>query len=291
MISFTEPRFRDSKWSTGVDLYNLERWYEDFDSTSTGGNLRFGHPIGEYSRFNFGYEYEVVDISNVDNDASLEIIEQEGETTVGALTAGITRNTLDSRFTPRMGSLASFTTKFAGLGGDADFYTLVASAAKYFPMPWDCAFMMRGTIGYSDGIGGDDVPIFEKFFLGGLDSLRGFEDRTVGPHERRGDYSRFIEDPDEYDVVGGEKELFFNFEYIFPILKEAGIRGVVFFDTGNAYRSGEDFFSDMRKSAGFGIRWQSPFGPLRLEMGFNLDPKSEYDESSSEFHFTMGSMF
>ena len=291
MISFTEPRFRDTKWSTGVDLYNLERWYEDFDSTSTGGNLRFGHPMGEYSRFNFGYEYEVVDISNVDNDASLEIIEQEGETTVGALTAGISRNTLDSRFTPRMGSLASFTSKFAGLGGDADFFTLIASAAKYFPLPWDTAFMVRGTIGYSEGIGGDDVPIFEKFFLGGLDSLRGFEDRTVGPQERRGDYSPFIEDPDDYDVVGGEKQLFFNFEYIFPILKEAGIRGVVFFDTGNAYRSNEDYFSDMRKSAGFGVRWQSPFGPLRLEMGFNLDPKSEYDESSSEFHFTMGSMF
>ena len=159
----------------------------------------------------------------------------------------------------------------AGIGGDADFFTLIASAAKYFPMPWDSAFMIRGTIGYSEGIGGDDVPIFEKFFLGGLDSLRGFEDRTVGPQERRGDYSPFIEDPDDYDVVGGEKQLFFNFEYIFPILKEAGIRGVVFFDTGNAYRSNEDYFSDMRKSAGFGVRWQSPFGPLRLEMGFNLD--------------------
>jgi outer membrane protein insertion porin family len=269
----------------------MERWYEDFDSESMGGNLRFGHPIGEYSRINFGYEYENTDISNVDPDASLEIQESEGETTIGALTGGISRSTLDNRFTPRRGSLLSFTSKLAGIGGDADFFTLIASAAKYFPMPWDSAFMIRGTIGYSDGLGGDDVPIFEKFFLGGLDSIRGFEERTVGPRELRRSVDPFITDPDEYDVVGGEKQLFFNVEYIFPILKEAGIRGVVFFDTGNAYRSSEDYFSDMRKSAGFGVRWQSPFGPLRLEMGFNLDRESKYDESSSEFHFTMGQMF
>ncbi len=291
MFSFTEPWFRDTRWSAGFDLYNMERWYEDFDSESMGGNIRFGHPIGEYTRINFGYEYENVDISNVDEDASLEIQESEGETTIGALTGGISRSTLDNRFTPRRGSLCSFTTKLAGVGGDADFLTLIASAAKYFPLPWDSAFMIRGTIGYSEGLGGDDVPIFEKFFLGGLDSLRGFEERSVGPREQRRSYDPFIPDPDDYDVVGGEKQLFFNFEYIFPILKEAGIRGVLFFDTGNAYRSSESYFSDMRKSAGFGVRWQSPFGPLRLEMGFNLDRESKYDESSSEFHFTMGSMF
>ncbi len=291
MISFTEPWFRDTRWSLGVDLYNMERWYEDFDSESMGGNLRIGHPIGEYSRLNFSYEFEETDISNIDYDASLEIIEQEGTTTVSALVAGISRNTLDSRVTPRRGMMSHLTSKFAGLGGDANFLTFIGSIAQYFPLPWDCAFMMRGTMGYSTAYGNDDVPIFEKFFLGGLDSIRGFEERTVGPHERRGDYNRFIEDPNDYDVVGGTKEVFFNFEYLFPVLKEAGIRGVIFFDTGNAYRAGEDYFSDMRKSAGFGIRWQSPFGPLRLEMGFNLDPESKYDESSSEFHFTMGTLF
>ncbi len=291
MFSFTEPWFRDTRWSAGIDLYNMERWYEDFDSENTGGSLRFGHPIGEYSRINFGYEYEQVDISNVDRDASLEIQKQKGTTTIGAITAGIIRSTLDNRFTPRMGMLNSITTKFAGLGGDRDFFTIVASTAKYFPLPWDSTFMIRGTIGFSQGYGGDEVPIFEKFFLGGLDSLRGFEDRSVGPHEKRENYNPRLEDPNDYDVVGGEKELFFNFEYIFPLLKEAGIRGVVFFDAGNAYRKSESYFSDIRTSAGFGVRWQSPFGPLRLEMGFNLSPDDKYDENASQFHFTMGSMF
>lgn len=289
MFSFTEPWLFDTRWKAGADLFNMERWYEDFDSESMGGSIRLGHPIGEFTRVDFGYEYEEVDISDVDYDASLEIREQEGTSTTGAVTAGITRSTLDNRFTPRTGIITHFTTKFAGLGGDNNFVTFIGSFGKYFPLPWDSAFMFRGTIGYSVGYGGEDVPIFEKFFLGGLDSLRGFEERSVGPKERRGDQYFFIDDRDDEDVVGGEKELFFNFEYIFPLLKETGIRGVVFFDAGNAYRKSESYLSDIRTSAGFGIRWQSPFGPLRLEFGINLDP--EDDEDTSEFHFTMGSMF
>ncbi len=289
MFSFTEPWFRDTRWSAGFDLYNMERWYEDFDSESTGGGIRTGHPIGEYTRFNFGYEYETVDVTNVDDDAAIEILEQEGSTSIGAFNAGIIRNTLDNRFTPRKGTLNSLTGKFAGVGGDSSFVTLEASSSKYFPLPWDTAFMIRGTIGYIFGYGGEDIPIFEKFFLGGLDSLRGFDERTVGPRVKRSEYNRFITDPNEYDVVGGEKELFFNFEYIFPIVKSAGIRGVVFFDAGNAYRQSEGYVSDIRKSIGAGIRWQSPFGPLRVEWGLNLSPKK--DEDSSQIHFTMGTMF
>ncbi|MBW1838796.1 MAG: outer membrane protein assembly factor BamA [Deltaproteobacteria bacterium] len=289
MFSFTEPWLFDTRWKAGVDLFNMERWYEDFDSESIGGSMRLGHPLGEFTRVDFGYEYEEVDISDVDYDASLSIREQEGTSTTGAITAGITRSTLDNRFTPHTGIITHFTTKFAGLGGDNKFVTFVGSFGKYFPLPRDSAFFIRGTAGYSVGYGGEDVPIFEKFFLGGLDSIRGFEERSVGPKERRGSRYFFISDRDDKDVVGGEKELFFNFEYIFPILKETGVRGVVFFDAGNAYKKSESFLSDIRTSAGFGIRWQSPFGPLRLELGINLDP--EDDEDTSEFHFTMGSMF
>lgn len=289
MFSFTEPWFLDTRWKAGVDLFNMERFYEDFDSESMGGGIRTGHPVGEFTRVDFSYEYEEVDISDVDDDASLEILQQEGASTTGAIIAGITRNTLDNRFTPRRGTVTRFSSKFAGLGGDNRFVTFIGSASRYFPLPRDSAFMIRGTIGYAIGYNGEDVPIHEKFFLGGLDSIRGFEDRSVGPKERRGAFNPFIRQRDEKDVVGGEKELFVNFEYIFPILKETGIRGVIFFDAGNAYKKSESYFSDIRKSAGFGIRWQSPFGPLRVELGINLSPRD--DEDTSEFHFTMGSLF
>jgi len=289
LFSFTEPWLFDTRWKAGADLFNMERWYEDFDRESTGGNLRIGHPIGEFTRVDFSYEYEEIDISDVDDDAVLEILEQEGSSTTGSITSGISRNTLDNRFTPRRGTVTRFSTKFAGLGGDNNFVSFIGSASKYFPLPRDSAFMIRGTMGYSFGYTGEDVPIFERFFLGGLDTMRGFEERNVGPKVRRGDVYPFARRRNKKDCIGGEKELFFNVEYIFPIIKEAGVRGVIFFDAGNAYRKNEGWFEDVRKSAGFGIRWQSPFGPLRVEWGINLSPRD--DEDSSQFHFTMGSLF
>jgi outer membrane protein insertion porin family len=106
--------------------------------------------------------------------------------------------------------------------------------------------------------------------------LRGFEARSVGPKQHD-------------DVIGGTKEAILNFEYLFPLMQEAGIRGVVFFDAGNAYRKSEYPFQNLRKSAGFGVRWYSPFGPLRVEWGVNLSPRK--DEKTSNFEFSMGNLF
>jgi outer membrane protein insertion porin family len=90
-------------------------------------------------------------------------------------------------------------------------------------------------------------------------------------------------------VVGGVKQLYFNFEYLFPLLKGAGVRGLVFFDTGNAYDNGESFLSDMRHCVGIGVNWYSPFGPLKVVWGLNLNARD--DEDSSNFEFSMGRMF
>jgi outer membrane protein insertion porin family len=303
-ISFTEPWFRDTRTSVGFDLFKVEREYEDFDRDSNGFNLRTGFPFDQYydyTRLFVTYRYESADVDIVDEDVALEIQKQEGTITTSSIMGSLVRDSRDDRWKPRMGSHSSLSLEFAGLGGDSKFIGLIASAAKYFPLPWDTAFMIRGTIGELFPYGGEDVPISEKFFLGGLDSLRGFEARTVGPKEYRPKEMRtfyFLGEEYEYrppgnddeeDVVGGEKELFFNFEYLFPILKEAGVRGVAFCDIGNAYEEGDSFFSDFRYDVGLGIRWYSPFGPLRLEWGVNLSP--EDDESASNFEFSMGKMF
>jgi len=156
--------------------------------------------------------------------------------------------------------------------------------------------MLRGTIGQIFPYAGEGIPLSEKFFLGGMNSLRGFEARSVGPRERRPrpqpgdpDYDPSKKYKDKYDVVGGKKQLFFNAEYLFPLMKEAGVRGLVFYDIGNAYRSGEGFLSDLRHNAGVGVNWYSPFGPLSLSLGVNLSP--EYDEDRSNFEFSMGGVF
>lgn len=124
------------------------------------------------------------------------------------------------------------------------------------------------------------------FYLGGIYSLRGFESREIGP--------RRLSETGEMEFIGGDTEAFANFEYIFPIYKEIGIKGVTFFDVGNAW--GDDFFGEddepfgsWRYSAGAGIRWLSPLGPMRFEYGYNLDPRSY--ESDSQFDFTIGRFF
>jgi len=301
-ISFTEPWFRDTRTSVGFDLFNITHEYKDFDRDSSGFMLRTSFPFYRYdfTRYHLTYRYESTDIDVNDDDVTLELQRQQGKTTVSSITNGLIFDSRDDKWKPREGAYLSTSIEVAGFGGDARFLGLNASAAKWFPLPWDTAFMIRGTIGELFEMG-EDIPISEKFFLGGLDSLRGFEARSVGPRERRPKRDKTVRLfgtsykvkrrglSDEKDVIGGEKELYFNFEYLFPIMKEAGIRGVLFFDTGNAYEKGDTFFSDLRYDVGVGVRWYSPFGPLRLEWGKNLSPRD--DEKGSNFEFSMGRSF
>ena len=286
-ISFTEPWFRDKPQSVGFDLFKIEREYEDFDRDSNGVNLRTSMPFRDwdFTRLHLTYRYEDIDIDITENQKQVpvSIWKQQGSNTVSSIIAALIKDSLDDNWAPRKGVYNRASIEMAGLGGDSRFFTAVASAAKYFPLFEECAFMVRGTIGQIFPYSGEGVPISEKFFLGGMNSLRGFEARSVGPKEpRQGN-------PDEEDVVGGKKQLYFNFEYLFPLMKSAGIRGMLFFDTGNAYRTGEGFLSDMRNSVGVGVNWYSPFGPLKVIWGVNISP--EDDEDSSNFEFSMGGTF
>jgi outer membrane protein insertion porin family len=320
-ISFTEPWWRGTRTSVGFDLYNTSQWYEDFERNAQGLYLRMGFPVQryDYTRLNLGYRFEQVDISNVNDEASLAIQQQKGTSTTGAVTTTLVRDSRDDRFNTRSGTYNSITTELAGIAGTNKFMGLILSSAKYFPLRWDTVFMVKGTIGYLFGYGGKDVPLSDKFFLGGLDSMRGFKDRTLAPRQKRpdtknrfyfkngipyynenytgdnNDYNSndyyYYDNNKDYDVVGGCKEIYFNFEYSFPVMKEAGITGILFADVGNAYRQSEGYLSDLRYDFGVGVRWFSPFGPLRVYWGINPSPRTEYDENSSNFAFSMGQAF
>ena len=127
---------------------------------------------------------------------------------------------------------------------------------------------------------GGEVPLAERFFLGGPYSIRGFKSRSLSPA-----------DPNTGELIGGNKELFMNLEWIFPIVGEYGFKGVVFFDSGNAYRQGDWPWNGekLRFAAGTGVRWYSPMGPLRFEWGWNLNPKAGEQERVMEF--TIGTAF
>lgn len=285
-ISFTEPYLFDTSLSAGFDIFDSEREYTDYSSSKKGWGLRSGISLGEYSRFNLGYRFEEINITNVDPDAPSLIQLSEGMRTTSSLTATISRDTRDNYMNPSRGSLNSLSAEYAGgiLGQDNNFYKFTANSSWYFPALWDNVFMIHGRIGYAAAFEDDSLKdmVDERFFLGGINTLRGYDYRSVGPEEIGADGNPF--------VVGGDKELLFNVEYIFPISREAGLKGLVFFDAGNAFEESENYdLGNLRKSVGYGFRWYSPVGPLRLEWGRALDPQP--GESKSRWEFSIGTFF
>jgi len=340
-LGITNPYLFDKEVSLGFSIFKVDLEYDDFDSKSTGFDTTLAfRPFGKEDwRLGFTYELSQTDISDIESwcedepcispcdpddptcedpcedfnpcdcdnwksDVDREIWEAEGSTTVSSFTTILSRNTIDNRFYPMRGSLNSLSFQLAGgpFLGPEKFYKFMLDSKWYFPFKWDTAFMVRGSTGFVDGYLGNGVPIFERFFLGGLDSLRGFDYRSVGPEGDASTITQYIENPDTGELcpitvhltgdatTGGYSMLLFNFEYLFPLIKAAKIRGLVFFDTGNAYEDG-DFIdpTDMRESVGWGIRWNSPFGPLRVEWGYVLDPKD--DEDSNQIEFSVGTAF
>ncbi|MCF6178371.1 MAG: outer membrane protein assembly factor BamA [Geopsychrobacter sp.] len=277
-IGVTDPYFLDTRWTAGFNLYKTDRDWTDFSEKATGGSTRIGHPVGRYSRVYLSYRYEEKDIYNIPSYVSSTSIfrDEEGLSTLSSLTASLTRNTTDFRLDPSRGGSTSFYVEYAGIGGTSKFAKLEFSHRQFYSLFWHTVLSINGDISYVTKTGNTRIPISEKFFLGGLRSVRGFNTRELGPK----DGNLFI---------GGEKAAFFNLEFIFPISKEFKLKGLFFIDSGNAWRESDVYFSDMRYSAGYGVRWVSPMGPLRFEWGYNLDPRGT--EKDSVFEFSIGSFF
>lgn len=277
-IGLLDPYFMDRDLALGFDVYDTEREWTDFDRKTTGGDIKLGLPITDDIRSFFIYRFEKKDITDVDDDASWIIQEQEGKHTLSSITASLTRNTTDFRPDPSRGNITELAIEYAGLGGTERFVKYTADHRYFYPLPWGIVFSIHGQLGYIQEMGGKSIPLDERFFLGGMNSLRGFESREVGPR-----------DSTTGDFTGGNKEAVFNFELTFPLIKDMKMKGLVFFDTGNAWDTDETMFSEMRYSVGAGISWNSPMGPLRFAWGYNLSPK-EWEEPSA-FDFSVGKMF
>ncbi len=292
-LNFHEPWLFDTRLSGNIGLYNWSQEYEDYvveginieDYTrdSMGGRIGLGYPVyrlDEYTRASFQYEYDDSDIGNIPDDASPEFTEMEGRNVTSSITLGLRRDTRNKPWNTTKGSVNSIYFAFAGrfLGGDVNYNSITATSAWYFPLYWDTVFLLRGSLGYMEERAGGKLPIYQKYRLGGLNSVRGFEYASISPIDENG-YR-----------IGGERMMHYTLEYRVPVVKEQGLMGLVFFDCGNVFESDEQYtFSDIRKSAGFGFRWYSPMGPLRLEYGKNLDPKK--GEESGRWEFSMGGSF
>ncbi|MDH5429005.1 MAG: BamA/TamA family outer membrane protein, partial [Nitrospirota bacterium] len=180
----------------------------------------------------------------------------------------------------RKGTRAGIRTSFGSdlFGGSNNFYSGTLDVLKFTPLPfWDFRHSIRGRIGYGAGFGGEQLPVPEFFFVGGINTVRGFKFGRAGPVTSSN------------DPAGGNKELIINNDLIFPVLPDAKLNGVIFFDYGKGFAKGENFDFDLRKAAGVEVRWISPFGPLRAAYGFNLARRS--GEKSGVFEFSVGSVF
>jgi outer membrane protein insertion porin family len=273
-LSFTEPWLFDMPLWSKFDLWNLYREYDTYNLDTKGFSATLGYPLWRYVTGYLGYRFALDNVKDVLSTASLYTQAQAGETTSSGVTLTLTRDSTDDTIFPTTGSKNSASVEYTGgpLQGDVSYTRYGIVSTWFFPLPLDTVIGLRGRMGTITGNNGKTVPIYERYYLGGIDSLRGL--REVGPV-----------DPVTGEVIGGLTMLNFNMDFTFPLIKKAGMKGVVFFDTGNAWESGYHL-NDMRRTAGLGIRWYSPIGPLRLEWGYVLDRKE--DESPSRWEFTIG---
>ena len=298
MLFRSDPYFLDSKWTLGADIYRSERDWDDYSVRRTGGNIKAGYPFSDFVGTYWMYKYEVKDIYDVVNQAILQNPTiypslQPGQTTTSAIYASITHNNTDFRFDPSSGMVNSLSVEYAGLGGDNKYLRTIMDNSIYYPLWWKFVISSKLVVGAVQEVGAK-IPTDEKFYLGGIGTLRGYEGRSVSPYRDETYTYTDINNVNQTQTVrvdvGGEKELFGNIELKFPLLSEFGVKGVAFFDYGNAWSGGLKP-PELLMSYGAGIRWASPMGPLRLEYGIPINPRPGIDSTSGRFEFAIGSMF
>ncbi len=301
-LRYRDEYFLDSKFGLTINAFNVNRRYPDFDQKSLGGTLGFDYPFYRkgLERIRGGITYGLINENLSNLRPTVEHLFTDGLTS--SITLNFSRDTRNRVFEPSAGSYLSVTEQIAGgpIGGDNDFSKSDFDASWFYPVADEShapviggsVFALHFTTGFVAPIKNDErVPLFERYFPGGITSIRGFELRSLGPKIQVASDN----DPSSFTTtdfnVGGNKQVIMNAEYIFPIIRPANIKGVFFFDMGNAFNNGESMLTltGQRQSTGFGIRWFSPIGPLRFEWGFPLDKKE--DESTVVFDFTIGSLF
>ncbi|MEM7444572.1 MAG: outer membrane protein assembly factor BamA [Pseudomonadota bacterium] len=282
-LSFTEPYFLDRDLAAGIDLFSITTDREDtgsFNEFTAGFGLRLGYALGPDLRQILNYRLEYEEITDSTND-----LVPDGDAWISSIGQSLVYDRLDSRINPTDGYILRFSTTFAGLGGDVQYFRTTGSASYFTPVLGNEDFILNLSIegGYITGID-QDVRVQDRFFVGGA-NLRGFETGGIGP--------RLV---DTGQAVGGNQFAVATAEIEFPLglPEELGIRGRAFTDAG--YLDGVDgvdepIFDDpaIRVAVGAGISWNSPFGPIRLDYAIPV-VQEDFDRTQN-FRFSFGTTF
>lgn len=291
-LSFTDPYFTPDGVSRGIDLYrrdvntNSLNNVASYSSSSYGAGLRFGIPLNERDGINFGIAADLTTI-DLNSNSPKRYIDYCSNTSGCSsdsvvLSAGWTHDSRDSVFFPTKGVLQRITTEVSVPVLDLDYYKIDYKQAWYTEVFKGYTLMLNGEIGYADSYSNKTYPFFKNYYMGGVSSVRGYQNGTLGPK----DY-----DPNTGNKysVGGTKRLLGNAELFFPLpgLKDSGqFKLSAFVDAGNVFGSNEAYsLGDLRYSTGVGASWISPFGPLKIVFAKALNSKPGDDTQSIQFQF------
>ncbi len=287
-LSFTEPWVFGYPYSFGFDLYRREYNRSSrtsgyfFDQRSTGGDLRLGKEFTEYDKGLLMYKLEEVEISNIPNNASRALQDELGTNVTSSMALTLTHDQRDNIYNPTSGFLVSGTGEIAGgpFGGDKDFTKLYGVVSANFKQFDQLVLELKARAGIVEAFGDSEkVPIYERYFAGGANTIRGYRERRVGPR-----------DPGNSEPIGGEAYWIGNIEETFPIYPDL-IKGAVFFDTGNVYQKIDDFGSGgLFSGMGIGVRIKTPIGPVKLDAGYPLD-EVPGEKKKLRFYFNISQGF
>lgn len=297
-LSFTEPWIFDYPLSFGFDAYNTGHKRESdvgygYDETRAGGDLRLGKELNELLKAGLVYRIENVEIGDIPAEATNDLKQEEGTNLISSAGVSLTRDSRDNIFNPTRGAVVSGAAELAGgpFGGDKDFYRLSGYGTydlavfkvgrpKRGEEPKYSVLEFRARAGISDAYSDSNaVPIYERFYLGGSNSVRGYNERKIGPIDSA------TEDP-----LGGEAMALGNIEYTYPLVDF--IKGAVFYDVGNVWAKSSDFGGGgFKAGTGLGLRIKTPIGPVKLDYGIPLNDEPGEEDKSGKFHFSISRGF
>lgn len=288
-VSYLNPYWTVDGIARGFDVYQRDLNTDtlttgSYNSKSTGVGVRFGVPVTEYDGINFGLGFErtVLGLDSVSPQRYIDYVNTFGtrsDTFRGSL--GFSRDTRDSIYFPRNGYLIEAGGEIGLPGGDVKFYRFQSKAQYLRPIWGPIVLNLNAEFGYANGYGGKPLPFFKNFYAGGVDSVRGFEQSSLGPKDVNGDF------------IGGNRRIVGNIELLFPMPGVKGDKSVrlsTFVDFGNVFAANEKIrLGDLRSSVGFAVSWFSPVGPLKFSLAKPIRQKA--DDKVERFQFLLGRVF
>lgn len=288
LLAFEEPWLFERELAAGVELFRTETEYNSsvYDELRFGTEFYLRKRLFELVEGRAFYRIEHVRIFNVDDaEATPTILDAEGSQSISKVGVALTRDTRDNLLMTTSGSRVRLATEVAGgpFAAGTDYWRLEAKGARFWPISdlGDQVLSLIGRAGTVAAFSGDNVPFFDRYYLGGPNSLRGFDFREVSPHERAAD--------GDDEPIGGDSFGFFSIEYSLVLVEP--LRFAIFYDWGFVNSSDFDFDpSGYNDNWGIGLRLLVLGSPLRLDLAFPINSE-DYNDQTSQFYFSFGTRF